>query len=675
LALLEQAVRFPSISRRVAKQGAAPAVEPPPLPQAKEGSDTAASSPIESYLDSADGERIVGWAYDPRAPGRRLLIEVSAGDAVELVLANVARKDLAAAGKGDGQHGFVTTLDIGQSAAGTVHARVASTGQELEGSPLSTDVVEVISRSGEGPHRELLRTEVHLARVKPTSPAGAQAARPYSSRSHPHKLFATASPGIDPEGIISRYLAYQVQSSNLDQTLAVHGSLTERMNALHRYLVGDGSRRTLPLPLSRSQIDFLNAPVKILGLGGELSVAAYSFIQTEWEGDRTLQSDSVLRKALHWWCFERSVLIAPDGELVTPSQVRLLTVVGEEDRDREYPLNDSVRRTAELDSSLGLLDLDRASDRALLVCVLILRAARTPYLAQFLPRPAVAQLLRTRRGDDTGPYLDRMLALALTAEPLPTPDDIAAAAALRSSSEARIKRAGFSLSASGSGGYTASKDTAPCYVDDPRISPGLDTGVAVIGPTRAASGLGQAARLSIEILSHTSFKPAVLEFGLFNPAPVGFNSPISAPQLATPRQINLIHMNAQSIPLVFAHVNSSVYDRSYNIGYVFWELDRIPKCFRLALDMLDEIWVASEYNREIFERAAAIPVRNVGMAVQPLKDITPAPRDTLACSMASSCSWRRLILSRSSSARTLWPSSRRSSWPSRQARERRSASS
>ena len=42
--------------------------------------------------------------------------------------------------------------------------------------------------------------------------------------------------------------------------------------------------------------------------------------------------------------------------------------------------------------------------------------------------------------------------------------------------------------------------------------------------------------------------------------------------------------------------------------------------------MLDEIWVSSEYNREIYERVATIPVRNVGMAVEPLPDGEPLAR-------------------------------------------------
>jgi len=437
-------------------------------------------------------------------------------------------------------------------------------------------------------------------------------AKGYPTRGQTHKLFETANPDIDPEGIVSRYVEFEFHRFKQDQVFAINGNLTERLKVLHWYLAGYGPHRGLPLPLSTRQIAFLNAPMPFIGLGIEISVAAYSFISNEL-GPRNLREVETLRESLYWWCIQRAPKLAPDGELITPAQIRALTHTDHRDHGRKFPLNYFMRQTRDLDVSLQGLDLDSAVGRAVLTCILMLRCADTPFYAQFLPRLSVAELLSARAGEPGS--FDRLIAIALGEEQ---------AADLRPLLHARLKASGFSFASSGR--ETTGGDAALSLGSDPRIQPGLERGIAVIGPTRATSGLGQATRLSIDVLDHLGLAPAMLDFGLDNPAPVGFTTLTKAERLRVPRQINLIHLNAESIPLAFAFIDREVHRRSYNIGYFFWELDEIPKCHRLALDLLDEIWVSSEYNREIYARFASVPVHNVGMAVEPLPEAAPVPR-------------------------------------------------
>ena len=139
--------------------------QPPPPPSAHEVLAEPAGSPsgIEGYIDLIDGERIVGWAYDPHTPGRRLLIEISAGDTVETVLANIERHDLRDAGKGDGLHGFEATFDVASTGVDNVHIRIVATGQDLVGSPADTGLVRLIARADKGRVLEALKSEAQLA--------------------------------------------------------------------------------------------------------------------------------------------------------------------------------------------------------------------------------------------------------------------------------------------------------------------------------------------------------------------------------------------------------------------------------------------------------------------------------------------------------------------------------
>jgi hypothetical protein len=59
-------------------------------------------------LDNADCQRIVGWAWDSTRPNTPVRVELFDGDKLlATVPADMARRDLAQNGIGNGKHGFV----------------------------------------------------------------------------------------------------------------------------------------------------------------------------------------------------------------------------------------------------------------------------------------------------------------------------------------------------------------------------------------------------------------------------------------------------------------------------------------------------------------------------------------------------------------------------------------
>lgn len=147
--------------------GPASPIPAPPEPAAADEVAAQAAPPdpdgIEGYIDLIDGERVVGWAYDAAVPGRRLLIEISAGDTVEVVLANLERHDLRDAGKGDGRHGFEARIDLAAAGADLVHVRIVATGRELGGSPARTGLIQLVAHAEGGQLLECLKSEAQLA--------------------------------------------------------------------------------------------------------------------------------------------------------------------------------------------------------------------------------------------------------------------------------------------------------------------------------------------------------------------------------------------------------------------------------------------------------------------------------------------------------------------------------
>ena len=126
---------------------------------------------FEGFIDLIDGNRIIGWAYDPSAPGRQLLIEISAGDTRSVAIANVDRPDLRSAGKGDGYCGFDVAFDVARAGANAIHVREISTGWELTGSPIRFDLLHLLASPLNRSRLNSLRSEAHLALSSLKGPA------------------------------------------------------------------------------------------------------------------------------------------------------------------------------------------------------------------------------------------------------------------------------------------------------------------------------------------------------------------------------------------------------------------------------------------------------------------------------------------------------------------------
>ena len=75
-----------------------------------------------------------------------------------------------------------------------------------------------------------------------------------------------------------------------------------------------------------------------------------------------------------------------------------------------------------------------------------------------------------------------------------------------------------------------------------------------------------------------------------------------------PYAINLVHVNADQVP-VFAHEKNADYFKGrYNIGYWFWELSKFPHRWQSSFERFQEIWVASTFCQESIARLSPIPV-------------------------------------------------------------------
>lgn len=99
---------------------------------------SARTQPIDGAFEAADCEQISGWVWDRGNPDA--VVTVDFYDQDELIateVANQLRQDLAAAGYGNGRHGFVlaTPASLGDGQTHQIYARVRGSGQNLRDSP------------------------------------------------------------------------------------------------------------------------------------------------------------------------------------------------------------------------------------------------------------------------------------------------------------------------------------------------------------------------------------------------------------------------------------------------------------------------------------------------------------------------------------------------------------
>lgn len=102
--------------------------------------DETASDSVLGHVDSTDGNRIHGWAFDPRRPDAHLDIGVYLGEQCLFTLrADRFRQDLLEIGYGDGRHGFevYTPAELFITPFVILQVRFMEGGRELVGSPVA----------------------------------------------------------------------------------------------------------------------------------------------------------------------------------------------------------------------------------------------------------------------------------------------------------------------------------------------------------------------------------------------------------------------------------------------------------------------------------------------------------------------------------------------------------
>jgi glycosyltransferase involved in cell wall biosynthesis len=168
-------------------------------------------------------------------------------------------------------------------------------------------------------------------------------------------------------------------------------------------------------------------------------------------------------------------------------------------------------------------------------------------------------------------------------------------------------------------GHLHAPPEAPNAID--ALAPPLP-GLNIIGQLRGEYGLGEAGRLMTRaaVAAGVPHRIVSVDEGTslrqLDPFVTGGSDGPAPPRYA----VNLLCMNGDYLPRLLARAPASLLRGIHRVGFWFWEVDVPPRNVGAAFDLVDEVWVASDFVAGLFRPHTDKPVR-----VAPLAIIPPPP--------------------------------------------------
>jgi glycosyltransferase involved in cell wall biosynthesis len=156
---------------------------------------------------------------------------------------------------------------------------------------------------------------------------------------------------------------------------------------------------------------------------------------------------------------------------------------------------------------------------------------------------------------------------------------------------------------------------------------GAPWGVNVAGYLRSELGVGEAARTVITALDARGV-PVMPVHGAYVPSSRQGHAFAFMTPSAAPFPVNLICVNADELPAFLDDAGPRFSRGRYTIGFWWWEATTFPERSRGAFELVDEVWVGSEYVAAALAPVSPVPVVKVRIPVA-MPAIAPVARDQL----------------------------------------------
>lgn len=133
-------------------------------------------------------------------------------------------------------------------------------------------------------------------------------------------------------------------------------------------------------------------------------------------------------------------------------------------------------------------------------------------------------------------------------------------------------------------------------------------GMNIIGYIRSEHGVGESARLCAQAATEVGLPIAACDFNIGNQSRTADDSLRPFLREAPRYWINLFHVNADQMPVVYRHLGRKFFEGRYNIGFWHWELPEFPNEWLASFNLVDEVWVPSRFVQESIQAKSPRPV-------------------------------------------------------------------
>ncbi len=136
--------------------------------------------------------------------------------------------------------------------------------------------------------------------------------------------------------------------------------------------------------------------------------------------------------------------------------------------------------------------------------------------------------------------------------------------------------------------------------------------VAIAGIVKGESGLARNAIMNARAFQHLGVPSELRDITSLHQITRTF---ATGSEAHLRRSVNLYNINADRIPRIAISAHLRQNPPPFRVGYCLWESDKFPDFHRFADEYLDEIWVPSEFVRDVFRSQFETPAINVGKAL------------------------------------------------------------
>lgn len=151
-------------------------------------------------------------------------------------------------------------------------------------------------------------------------------------------------------------------------------------------------------------------------------------------------------------------------------------------------------------------------------------------------------------------------------------------------------------------------------------APMTGAGVNILGYLRGQFGLAESARMYARALIRAGYPVALFDVAIDLPHGLDDRSIDAHIGEQTPYPTSILFVNPDYLKPALEHIGSARLHGQRLIACWFWELQDIPHDWLPAIELVDEIMVASQFVKEAFERITDKPVFCVPLPLSPVPD-------------------------------------------------------